>query len=294
MDEEETTTPSGENETPAAAEAALVLGDAPPPAEPAADPEHVALVEALLYASGKPAPLARLAEAADLPPAAVEAALAVLERACAAPGRGVRVDRVAGGVRLVSRPEHDDSIRRLLGQESKSKLTIAALETLAIVAYRQPITAPEIAELRGVSSASSIRTLLDRKLITTAGRKEVVGTPFLYKTTKEFLIHFGLSELSELPKPEELEALYAGEVSAPPPPEQQELFPSLPEEPPAETGPTEAAPAEALVDDPPCPAEGDAVSQTLPFAPAGDGPCDGVATGEHESAPPAPEEEKGG
>ena len=89
---------------------------------------------------------------------------------------------------------------------------MAALETLAIVAYRQPVTGPEVAELRSVNSSSSIRTLLDRKLITTAGRKEVVGTPFLYKTTKEFLVHFGLKGLGDLPKPEELEAIYGLEA----------------------------------------------------------------------------------
>lgn len=100
---------------------------------------------------------------------------------------------------------------------------MAALETLAIVAYRQPVTGPEIAELRSVNSSSSIRTLLDRKLITTAGRKEVVGTPFLYKTTKEFMVHFGLQGLGDLPKPEELEAIYG--LDAPKTdPSQTELF----------------------------------------------------------------------
>lgn len=187
---------------------------------------NVALVEAMLYASGKPASPEKLAEAAEVALDDVNAALLELEKVCQAEGRGVRLDRVAGGVRLVSRVEYDDPIRRLLGLDSKNKLSMASLETLAIVAYRQPITAPEIAELRGVNSSSSIRTLLDKKLITTAGRKEVVGTPFLYKTTKEFLVHFGLSELKELPKPEELEALYGIETpAAPPDPAQTELFP---------------------------------------------------------------------
>ena len=185
-----------------------------------------AVVEALLYASGKPAPIERLAEAAELPVEEVAAAVDALEAEYAASARGIRLDRVAGGVRIVSRPEFDEPVRKLLGMDGKTKLTMAALETLAIIAYRQPVTAPEIAELRGVSSASSIRTLLDRKLITTAGRKEVVGTPFLYKTTKEFLVHFGLAELAELPKPEELEALYGIETSTGPDPAQTELFPS--------------------------------------------------------------------
>lgn len=197
--------------------------------------EHVALVEAMLFASGKPVPVDKLAEASELDVPAIERALQALEKACEAPGRGVRLDRVAGGVRIVSRVEHDYPIRRLLGLDGRTKLSIAALETLAIIAYRQPITAPEVAELRGVSSASSIRTLLDRKLITTAGRKEVVGTPFLYKTTKEFLIHFGISELKELPKPEELEALYGIEPPPPPDPLQPDLFPTDEIEAPAET-----------------------------------------------------------
>lgn len=204
--------------------------DAPAPRP---DPGSVALVEALLFASGKPASPEKLAEAAEIPLADVEAALAEIARRCEAEGRGVALDRVAGGFRLVARNEFDVPIRRLLGMDGRTKLSIASLETLAIVAYRQPITAPEIADLRGVNSASSIRTLLDRKLLTTAGRKPVVGTPFLYRTTPEFLVHFGLGGLSELPKPEELEALYGGETSSTPDPAQTELFPT--EEPREET-----------------------------------------------------------
>ena len=188
-------------------------------------PGSVALVEALLFASGRPAAPEKLAEAAEIPPEEVEAALSEIARRCEGEGRGVMLDRVAGGVRLVSKNDFDVPIRRLLGMDGRTKLSIASLETLAIVAYRQPITAPEIADLRGVNSASSIRTLLDRKLITTAGRKPVVGTPFLYKSTNEFLVHFGLGELSELPKPEELEALYGIETPATPDPAQLELIP---------------------------------------------------------------------
>jgi segregation and condensation protein B len=193
----------------------------------------VGLVEALLFASGKPVSTASLAEASELPPAEIEAALAEIGRRCDAEGRGIRLERVGGGWRLVARNEHDVPIRRLLGMDGRTKLSMAALETLAIVAYRQPITAPEVAELRGVTSASSVRTLLDKRLITTAGRKPVVGTPFLYRTTKEFLVHFGLADLSELPKPEELEALYGIEAGAPDP-AQTELFPEA-----APTGQTE-------------------------------------------------------
>jgi segregation and condensation protein B len=197
------------------------------PAAPAAPAAHVALVEAMLFASGKPASVERLAEASELGVPEVEAALETLERALETDARGVRLDRVAGGARLVSRNEFDVPVRKLLGLEGKNKLSMASLETLSIIAYRQPVTAPDIADLRGVNSASSLRTLLDKKLITTAGRKEVVGTPFLYKTTKEFLVHFGLDDVKDLPRPEDLDALYGVETDT----SQSELFP---EEPPAE------------------------------------------------------------
>ena len=192
-------------------------GDAAPAA-------HVALVEALLFAAGRPVALDRLVEASELGKAEVEAALDALDRQCEADGRGVRLDRVAGGARLVSRNEYDAQIRALLGLEGRNRLSMASLEVLSIIAYRQPVTAPEIAELRGVSSASSLRTLLDKKLITTAGRKEVVGTPFLYKTTKEFLVHFGLDDVKDLPKPEDLDALYGTEANT----AQSELCPEEP------------------------------------------------------------------
>ncbi|MGA7989913.1 MAG: SMC-Scp complex subunit ScpB [Thermoanaerobaculia bacterium] len=197
-----------------------------------APPAHVALVQALLFASGKPASVERLAEASELSASEVEAALDVLERTLEDGGHGIRLDRVAGGARLVSRSEFDAPVRKLLGLEGKNKLSMASLETLSIIAYRQPVTAPEIAELRGVNSASSLRTLLDKKLITTAGRKEVVGTPFLYRTTKEFLVHFGLDDVKDLPRPEDLEALYGVETNT----SQSELFPEdAPRaEPPAE------------------------------------------------------------
>jgi segregation and condensation protein B len=253
-----------ESGSPVEGERAVTAEPSPPDA---ATHAAVAAVEAMLYASGKPAPVERLAEAAELSVEDVEAALQILARLCDNPGRGVRLDRVAGGVRLVSRPEFDYPVRRLLGLDGKNKLSMAALETLAIMAYRQPVTAPEVAELRGVNSASSIRTLLDRKLITTAGRKEVVGTPFLYKTTKEFLVHFGLTDLKELPKPEELESLYGIEASATPDPSQTELFSEaevdgtednaaeaeaaeVAEEAEMETHPPENPPAEANVDEP--------------------------------------------
>lgn len=223
-DDAATGTESGGTILPADASLAGAPAD-PLPEIPAGEAlaEALPLVEALLFASSRPVTLEKLAEAAELPEKLVEEAVASLEEACAARGRGVRLDRVAGGLRLVTRPEYDYPVRRLLGLDGKTKLSMAALETLSIVSYRQPVTGPEIAELRGVNSSSSLRTLLDRKLITTAGRKEVVGTPFLYKTTKEFLVHFGLKALGDLPKPEELEAIYGLEAPRPDP-AQTELF----------------------------------------------------------------------
>ena len=122
-----------------------------------------------------------------------------------APGRGVRLEQVGGGWRFVTRPEFDSLLRKYHDVTERSRLSLAALETLAIIAYRQPITLPEVQEIRGVNSSSVLKTLFEKKLITTAGKKAVVGTPFLYRTTPDFLVRFGLNELDELPKPEEIE-----------------------------------------------------------------------------------------
>lgn len=229
----------------APAPAADVPAEEPEP-EFIPDPGLVAVVEAMLFSVNKPLSIEKLAEAAEAGLSEIEHALAELDKSLGENReRGIRLDRAAGGYRLVTRPEFDYPVKRLLGQDGKTKLSMAALETLAIIAYKQPVTAPEIAEIRGVSSASSIRTLLERKLITTAGRKEVVGTPFLYKTTKEFLIHFGISSPADLPRPDELDAMFGIEPAAPPPPEQAELFPD------------DGTPAEDQTAPEPAPAAGD-------------------------------------
>ncbi|HZS26006.1 MAG TPA: SMC-Scp complex subunit ScpB [Candidatus Angelobacter sp.] len=136
------------------------------------------------------------------------------------PEHGIEVREVAGGYRMSTKPEHHDVVRAF----SKSlkppiRLSLQALETLAVIAYKQPVTVPEISDIRGVDAAGVIGTLLERKLITTAGRKAVVGRPMLYKTTKEFLLRFGLSDLNELPSLEEFEKLAAGELQT-----EDELF----------------------------------------------------------------------
>jgi segregation and condensation protein B len=190
--------------------------------------EMEAALEAILFVSSEPVPRERLLELfgkreQEAAAAALEAVLDRYrpandqEQSGAGAGRGVMVDEVAGGVRLVTRPELGEWLRRFFEVRGNTKLSMAALETLAIVAYRQPTTAPEIQELRGVNSSGVLKTLLERRLIRIAGRKEVVGNPFLYRTTKEFLVHFGLGRLKELPPLEEFEEIFglAAEADGP-------------------------------------------------------------------------------
>ncbi len=122
--------------------------------------------------------------------------------------RGIEIRAVAGGYKLYTKPQQHDVVRRFIKSlRPPLRLTMPALETLAVIAYKQPVTSPEISEIRGVNTSGVISTLLDKRLITTAGRKEVIGRPILYKTSKEFLMRFGLSDLEELPSLKEFEAL---------------------------------------------------------------------------------------
>jgi segregation and condensation protein B len=162
-------------------------------------------LEALLFSSPRPVSEKDLADVLDATREAVASALATLAEEADRADRGVRLEKVAGGWRYVTRPEFDSLLRRFHEVSERSRLSLAALETLAIIAYRQPITLPEIQEIRGVNSSSVLKTLFEKKLVTTAGKKAVVGTPFLYRTTPEFLVRFGLNELEELPRPEEIE-----------------------------------------------------------------------------------------
>ena len=126
------------------------------------------------------------------------------------PDHGVEIRQVAGGYRISTKPEHHDIVRAFAKSlKPPIRLSLPALETLAVIAYKQPVTVPEISEIRGVDSSGVIATLLDRKLVTTAGRKAVIGRPILYKTTKEFLMRFGLKDIGELPSMEEFEKLVA-------------------------------------------------------------------------------------
>jgi segregation and condensation protein B len=159
----------------------------------------LAALEALLFASDAPLELARIAEVLELPADEARAALAELTAACETPGRGLTVVEVAGGYRLVTRPELAPVLVRLQRLRLKSRLSRAAVETLAIIAYRQPISRPEIEQLRGVNADAVVTALLERRLIRMVGRKEGPGRPILYGTTRIFLEHFGLRDLGELP-----------------------------------------------------------------------------------------------
>ncbi len=172
--------------------------------------EMEATIEAILFVSSEPVPRTRLIELFDEDEReqAAAALAAVLERYAGGEARGVMVEDVAGGVRLVTRPEMGVWLRRFFEVASGSKLSMAALETLAIVAYRQPITGPEIQELRSVNPVGVLKTLLEKRLVRISGRKEVVGKPFLYATTREFLVHFGLNSLRDLPPLEEFEETF--------------------------------------------------------------------------------------
>jgi segregation and condensation protein B len=171
--------------------------DAPPPAEELRVHEAVRAIECILFASGEPVRPEHLAEAAQVPPEIVAAALGILRAEFA--GRGLEVQAVAGGYQLATRPAYAEAVRRYLGAAAREPLSQAALETLAIIAYRQPITRPEVDALRGVRSDYILERLEERRLIHVVGRKETVGRPMLYATTDAFLRHFGLGALADLP-----------------------------------------------------------------------------------------------
>ena len=202
------------NETEAPA-AVAETADAPePPRRETSAEKILPSVEAVLFSSPKPVKEKDLADLLEAAPRAVAEALASLAARYDVEERGIRVEKVAGGWRFVTRPEFDALLRKFHEVTERSRLSLAALETLAIIAYRQPITLPEIQEIRGVNSSSVLKTLFEKKLITTAGKKPVVGTPFYYRTTQDFLVRFGLNELTELPKPEDLDADLAGTLEA--------------------------------------------------------------------------------
>jgi segregation and condensation protein B len=170
-----------------------------------ASAELKAILEALIFASPDPMTLKAMAKLLDTEPKEdVVAALAGLKEDYEQRPGGLQLVEVAGGYQIVTRSDLHEWVRRLFHERTTQKLTVQALETLAVIAYRQPITAAEITEVRGVNTSGVLNTLLERHLIKIVGRKPVVGRPFMYATTKEFLIRFGLNDLTDLPKVEDM------------------------------------------------------------------------------------------
>ncbi|HEY4053448.1 MAG TPA: SMC-Scp complex subunit ScpB [Terriglobales bacterium] len=174
-------------------------------------------IEAIIYAAEMPITLDQVvallrdsaSEGADLK-SEVRAAVEELVADYSSEAHGIELRQIAGGYRMSTKPEQHDLVRAFAKSlKPPIRLSLQALETLAVIAYKQPVTVPEISEIRGVDAGGVIATLLDRKLITTSGRKDVIGRPILYKTTKEFLLRFGLKDVHELPSMEEFEKLVA-------------------------------------------------------------------------------------
>lgn len=173
------------------------------------------VIEAIIYAAEEPVTLEQVTAA--LSQGAIEnsprkeetrPAIEELIAEYGSDGRGIEIKQVAGGYKMATKPEHHEAVRQFVkALKLPMRLSLAALETLAVVAYRQPVTLPEIQEVRGVNASAVVKTLLEKKLVTTAGRKDVIGRPILYRTTRDFLVQFGLKDLSELPSLKEFEEL---------------------------------------------------------------------------------------
>ena len=204
--------------------------------EDGSDTNLLPILEAVIYVTDEPLSAAQMAAALGRP---IETIAPLLEQLVAEynkPEHGLTIREVAGGFKMATKPEHHEAIRTFVKNlKPPFKLSLAALETLAVIAYKQPITAPEIMEIRGVQGAGVLKTLLDRKLINTAGRKNVIGKPILYKTTREFLLNFGLNDLAELPTLKEFEELrrlaISDDVEPAPAPEPQPPAPPIDPEP---------------------------------------------------------------
>ena len=202
--------PEAEGEAPAPEEVSseqLFLNAQASPEE-SANSHLRAMIEAVVYITDEPLTAAQIAAALEQPVNVVAKLLEELTAEYNKPEHGLTVREVAGGYKMGTKPEHHEAIRTFVKSlKPPLKLSLAALETLSVIAYKQPITAPEVLEIRGVQGAGVLKTLIDRKLIAPSGRKNVIGRPILYKTTKEFLIQFGLKDLGELPTLKEFEEL---------------------------------------------------------------------------------------
>ena len=181
-----------------------------PLATPQSQAERAGVIEALIFVSEEPLSAKTIADVLKEDREVVNQTLAALAEEFNARNGGLQLREVAGGWQFATRPEYHEHVRAFLKTRPSAKLSIASLETLAVIAYRQPVTVPEILEIRGVQSPSAIKTLLDKKLIVAKGRKETVGRPMMYGTSKEFLLQFGLKDLSELPSVEDFHDLSGG------------------------------------------------------------------------------------
>ncbi len=175
-----------------------------------------AILEAIVYVTDEPLSAQQIAAALERPLNLVKHLLDELVAEWARPEHGLAIREIAGGYKMSTKPEHHEAVRAFVKKLTPPlKLSLPALETLAVIAYKQPVTAPEIMDIRGVQGAGVLKTLLDRKLIAESGRKNVVGKPILYKTTKEFLVQFGLKDVNELPTLKEFEELGRLEIAEP-------------------------------------------------------------------------------
>jgi segregation and condensation protein B len=228
-------------------------------AEPPVSSEVKAIVEAMIFASPEPLTAKALYKLLDSEPREeVQRALDALHRDYAPP-RGLQLVDIAGGFQIVTRTDLHEWVRRLFHERKSTRLSVQALESLAVVAYRQPVTGAEITEIRGVNASGVLATLIERKLIKIAGRKPVVGRPFLYATTREFLMRFGLNDLSDLPRVEDMADVLGfdlqGMLGEPTPSDQllpldlpgDEAVPTTPEAPAGDAGSEDAA-AEAAAE----------------------------------------------
>jgi segregation and condensation protein B len=184
--------------------------DEGPLSAPQSQTERAAIIEALIFVSDEPLSVKMIADVLKEDKQVVNETIAALAEEFNGRNGGLQLREVAGGWQFATRPEYHEHVRAFLKTRPSAKLTIASLETLAVIAYRQPVTVPEILEIRGVQSPSAIKTLLDKKLIVAKGRKEAVGRPMMYGTSKEFLLQFGLKDLSELPSVEDFHDLSGG------------------------------------------------------------------------------------
>src|SRR5258708_36549795 len=199
-----------EVESSAVAAAATDAGAEPAPYNLQSQAERAGVIEALIFVSEEPLSGKTIAEVLKDDRAMIDEALELFVQEFNSRNGGLQLREVAGGWQFATRPEYHEHVRAFLKARPRAKLTLASLEPLAVIAYRQPVTVPEILEIRGVQSPSAIKTLLDKKLIVAKGRKETVGRPMMYGTSKDFLLQFGLKDLSELPSVEDFNDLSGG------------------------------------------------------------------------------------